>query len=207
MYETSWKLFLKIMYMQWRSFLLEFFYLKYKSFKCKDNIRESVGLIQEAVVKEEREAGERGRNGHTFPGKIVNVVKGLRAYLVAMRGQVMLGEAQASGLQGAHSYSLSSRPETAPKTLRHPPVQPPARPKPLPAPREVLALLPAPSSLLSLLARPFCNHAAINEWIFKLRSLWRGRKINTPQTLSREKERGRFSSRENIRGTRKNLKI
>lgn len=90
-------------------------------------------------------------------------------YLVAIRGHVMLGEAQASGLQGAHSYSLSSRPETAPKTLRHPPVHPPPIPNPLPAPREVLALLPAPSSLLSLLARPFCGqnklihkHMAVN---------------------------------------------
>lgn len=72
----------------------------------------------------------------------------------------MLGEAHASGLQGAHSYSLSSRPETAPKTLRHPPVHAPPRPNPLPAPREVLALLPAPSSLLSLLARPFCGQIA-----------------------------------------------
>lgn len=79
------------------------------------------------------------------------------SHRVAISGQVMLGEAQASGLQGAHSYNLSSRPETAPKTLRHPPVHPPARPNPLPAPREVLALLPAPSSLLSLLARPFCK--------------------------------------------------
>lgn len=70
----------------------------------------------------------------------------------------MLGEAQASGLHGAHSYSLSSLLETAPNTLRHPPVHP--RPNPLPAPREVLALLPAPSSLLSLLARPFCGQIA-----------------------------------------------
>ena len=80
---------------------------------------------------------------------------------MAINWQVMLGEAQASGLQGAHSYSLSSLLETAPNTLRHPPVHPPPRPNPLPpAPREVLALLPAPSSLLSLLARPFCGQIA-----------------------------------------------
>lgn len=79
-------------------------------------------------------------------------------HLVAINWQVMLGEAQASGLHGAHSYSLSSLLETAPNTLRHPPVHP--RPNPLPAPREVLALLPAPSSLLSLLARPFCGQIA-----------------------------------------------
>lgn len=82
-------------------------------------------------------------------------------HLVAINWQVILGEAQASGLQGAHSYSLSSLLETAPNTLRHPPVHPPPRPNPLPpAPREVLALLPAPSSLLSLLARPFCGQIA-----------------------------------------------
>lgn len=102
----------------------------------------------------------------------------------------MLGEAQASGLQGAHSYSLSSRPETAPKTLRHPPVQPPARPKPLPAPREVLALLPAPSSLLSLLARPFCKYAHGNNK-YSICNLCdeEEKYVNTPQTLCTEKER------------------
>lgn len=85
-----------------------------------------------------------------------------KTHLVAISGQVMLGEAHASGLHGAHSYSLNSRPETAPKTLRHPPAQPivPPIPKPLPAPLDVLALLPAPSSLLSLLARPFWKNAS-----------------------------------------------